>query len=107
MNLEYVPLLQVQRDLYKLPRGYERFREYLRTMVDPESGDLKLPLVAMNPMGKDHLPPFLDHLLAIGADEEGSRAVGKASGALWAEPGDYRVCTVVSDDLTWHAPIAR
>lgn len=33
MNLEYVPLLQVQRDLYKLPRGFERFREYLRTML--------------------------------------------------------------------------
>ena len=62
MTLEYVPLLKVQRDLYDLPRGIERFREYIQTMTG--GGDeLKLPLVAMNPMGKDHLPPFLDRRL--------------------------------------------
>ena len=66
MTLEYLPLLKVQRDLYDLPRGIERFREYIQTMTG--GGDeLKLPLVAMNPMGKGHLPPFLDHLLAIDA----------------------------------------
>jgi hypothetical protein len=49
LRLEFVPLLQVQRDLYSLPRGWERFRAYLKTMVDPETKDLKLPLAAMNP----------------------------------------------------------
>ena len=34
MKLEYVPLLEVQRELYRMPRGFERFREYLRTMID-------------------------------------------------------------------------
>jgi len=38
MELEFVPLLRIQRDLYRLPRGLERFREYLRTMVDETSG---------------------------------------------------------------------
>ena len=52
MRLEYVPLLKVQRDLYELPRGMERFREYIRTMSDAATGDLKFPLVAMNPMGR-------------------------------------------------------
>lgn len=33
MKLEFVPLLQVQRDLYRLPRGMERFRAYLQTMA--------------------------------------------------------------------------
>ena len=28
-------------------------------MVDPRTGDLDLPLVDMNPMGKEHLPPLL------------------------------------------------
>lgn len=51
MKLEFVPLLQVQRDLYRMPRGMERFRAYIQTMVDPETKDLQLPLVAMNPMG--------------------------------------------------------
>jgi hypothetical protein len=99
MRLEYLPLLKLQRDLYDIPRGFERFREYLRTMTDPESGDLKLPLVGMNPMGKDHLPPFLDHLLAIDADGVAARAVAEVESDLRDEPGDYRACLVVSDDL--------
>jgi len=98
VTLEYLPLLKVQRDLYDLPRGIERFREYIQTMTG--GGDeLKLPLVAMNPMGKGHLPPFLDHLLAIDADDVGARALADASSALADEPGDYRACLVVSDDL--------
>ena len=60
MELEFVPLLGIQRDLYRLPRGRERFEAYLRTMVDSRTGDLALPLVDMNPMGKEHLPPLLD-----------------------------------------------
>lgn len=98
MNLTYVPLLQVQRDLYALPRGMERFQEYLRTMVDPASGDLQLPLVSMNPMGKDHVPAFIDGLLALGADDVGAMAVEAVGADLWAAAGDFRVCLVVCDD---------
>jgi hypothetical protein len=55
MKLTFVPLLQTQRELYDLPRNMERFNAYLATMKDPTTGDLKLPLVAMNPMGKEHV----------------------------------------------------
>jgi hypothetical protein len=99
VKLDYVPLLKVQRELYEMPRGYARFQEYVRTMTDPDTRDLKVPLVAMNPMGKDHLPPFLDHLLAIDADGAGAAALADAATALAAEPGEYRACLVVSDDL--------
>jgi hypothetical protein len=99
MDLDYVPLLRVQRDLYDLPRGYDRFRAYLATMIDPQTRDLKLPLVAMNPMGKDHLPPFLDALIAMDADAAAARAVGEARAALTSEPGAFKVALVVSDDL--------
>ncbi len=99
MRLEYVPLLHTQRDLYALPRGPERFQAYLRTMVDPNSRDLRVPLAGMNPMGKDHLPPFLDGLLAMDAEGVAAAAVGELAAALEAEPGDYSVCLVVSDDL--------
>lgn len=99
MKLDYVPLLQVQRDLYQLPRGFERFREYLTTMIDPATGDLKLPLVGMNPMGKEHLPIFLDGLLAIDADGEAARATAEAAATLTDLPGEFRVTSVVSDDL--------
>src|SRR5262249_49790965 len=63
------------------------------------TGDLKLPLVAMNPMGKDHLPPFLDRLLEMDADGEAARAAAQAEAALADLPGAFRVTTVVSDDL--------
>ena len=64
MKVTYVPLLRVQRDLYDLPRNGERFRAYLATMTDPITRDLKLPLVAMNPMGKEHVPALLDEWMA-------------------------------------------
>jgi hypothetical protein len=35
MILEFVPLLQVQRDLYGPPHGVDRFRSYLATMITP------------------------------------------------------------------------
>jgi hypothetical protein len=99
MDLEFVRLLHVQRDIYRLPRGMERFREYLRTMVDAGSGDLELPLVAMNPMGKEHVPAMLDLLLNMGADDLGEAAVASAAPGLVDVPGRFRVGLVVADDL--------
>lgn len=97
MTLHFVPLLQVQRELYALPRGMERFREYLKTMTDAETGDLALPLVAMNPMGKDHIPALLDEYLALGAETIAAEAI--ASAGRPHGPPSYNVCLVVSDDL--------
>lgn len=99
MKLEYVPLLATQRELYRLPRGTDRFREYLRTMIDPETSDLGLPLSVMNPMGGEHLPRFLDALAAIDAEGVGARATAEAEASLAEEPGAFRVCLVVADDL--------
>jgi hypothetical protein len=100
MELEFVPLLRVQRQLYDQPRGMERFRSYLRTMVDARTGDLELPLVAMNPMGKDHVPALLDRLLAVGADAAGAAAAAVAAvqPATRAVQGRFRVALVVADD---------
>jgi hypothetical protein len=101
MKLSFLPLLQIQRDLYARPRGMERFREYIKTMTDPETGDLALPLVAMNPMGKDHIPALLDQYVALGAETIAQDLIGD----MWGQPpnvaggGHYRVGLVVSDDL--------
>jgi len=102
MNLSFVPLLQVQRDLYAMPRGMERFREYIRTMVDVETGDLALPLVAMNPMGQDHVPALIDAYLALGAEGVAADAVAGAARVVERDspnPTCYRISLVVSDDL--------
>ena len=96
MSLTFVPLLGVQRELYAMPRGMERFREYIKTMTDAATGDLALPLVAMNPMGKDHVPALLDEYLALGAEPIAEAAVRSATAAFDTA---YRVALVVSDDL--------
>jgi len=98
MKLEYVPMLAVQRDLYRIERGSGRFHQYLQTMLDPETGELRLPLTMMNPMAKEHLPKYLDLLQAIGAEEVGARAMEDALAKLGEEPGHYRVGIVVADD---------
>ncbi len=98
MILEFVPLLQVQRDLHRMPRGWERFRAYLQTLVDPEAKDLKLPLSAMNPMGKDHVPTLLDQYLAFDADGLAARAVAEAESRLSNVEGEFKVGLVIVDD---------
>ena len=96
MKLSFLPLLQIQRDLYAMPRGLERFREYIRTMTDAETGDLALPLVAMNPMGKDHIPALLDEYIALGAEQIAAEATAEANADFSRE---FKVALVVSDDL--------
>jgi hypothetical protein len=96
MRLSFLPLLQIQRDLYAMPRGMERFREYIKTMTDPETGDLALPLVAMNPMGKAHVPALIDQYLALGAEQIARDAI---DGITEDFAREYKVALVVSDDL--------
>src|SRR5712692_8625614 len=77
MKLDYVPLLRVQRELQGLPRNYDRFRLYLRTVLTKDGKGLELPpLIAMNPMGKEHVTDLLDALLALDADGVASRTLG-------------------------------
>jgi hypothetical protein len=100
MNLEYVPLLQIQRQLQGMPRNYERFQEYLRTIFASDGTGLELPsLIAMNPMGKDHVTALLDALLAMDADGIAARTVAEAATQLVDEPGDFKVALVIADDL--------
>lgn len=98
MILDYVPTLGIQRGLYRIPRGYERFRAYLRTMCDPSGDDLRLPLTPMNPMGKDHCPALLDAYAALGADAVAAAAVAEAAREVHDVEGVYRVTLVLADD---------
>src|SRR6188508_2719313 len=96
MKLHFLPLLQIQRDLYAMPRGMERFREYIKTMTDPETGDLALPLVAMNPMGKEHIPALIDQYIALGAEQIAQDAIASVNVDF---DRAYKLGLVVSDDL--------
>src|SRR4051812_18280190 len=100
MKLDYVPLLRVQRDLHGIPIGRERFREYLRTILNDDATDVTLPpLVLMNPMGKGHVAALLDALLALDADGVAARTAGEAADRLADEPGECKLALVVADDL--------
>jgi hypothetical protein len=100
MNLQCTPLLHMQRELQGLPRDFERFEQYLRTVLNAERTDVEfVPLLAMNPMGKDHVTTLLDQLLAIDADGIGASAAAEASAATAEIPGDYPASLVVVDDL--------
>jgi hypothetical protein len=104
MQIEHVPLLKIQRDLHEMPRGMERFQEYLRVMLNEEGDDLGLvPLVMMNPMGREHVAERLDELLALGADEIATEVVAEATVRLleWtsADKRTYKHGLVIVDDL--------
>ncbi|WP_435011540.1 hypothetical protein P12x_002853 [Tundrisphaera lichenicola] len=99
MNLEYVPLLEIQRDLYRIPRGLGRFNAYIRTMVREDGTDLdRAPLAALNPMAREHVADLLDALLELGAEVIGSRAASEGSARLADLEGNLKVGLVVADD---------
>lgn len=98
MKVTYTPLLQLQRDIYDIPRGPERFQTYLEMVRDAEKDDMKLPLAVMNPMGKEHVPALLDAYLGMGGDKVAAEAVAATSEHLPSLGGAYQVTVVVADD---------
>lgn len=99
MCLQYVPLLQTQRQLQGLPRNRDRFQEYLRTLsADGETVDLP-PLGVMNPMGKDHVTELLDALLALDADGFARRTLAECTVQPETDSGSLKLALVVVDDL--------
>lgn len=98
MQIEYVPLLRVQRELQGLPRNLARFREYLRTLTNGDGLELP-PLGLMNPMGKEHVTALLDDLLALDADGVAAQAVAEISAGLTDVSGTCKIALVVVDDL--------
>jgi len=107
MKLDYVSLLRVMRDLHAIPpgqppdfNGKKRFKQYLRTIFEYDRKVCKLPLLlAMNPIGKDHVTALLDAYLAMDGDGIGARATAEAAARLADVPGDFKVGLVVCDDL--------
>lgn len=100
MKLEFVPLLQLQRDLYRVPQGQERFRAYLETMLNTDASDIELPpLAIMNPMGKDHIPALLDTLLALNADAVAAQTLAEVADSFEPDSGSFKLGLVVADDL--------
>lgn len=99
MKVELVPLVELQRELYAMQRGRERFEQYRRAILNERRDDVALaPLVAINPMARDHVAAILDELLAMGAEALARQALEDAA-PRWAEaPGEFKLGVVVVDD---------
>lgn len=98
MDLAHLPLLEIQRDLYTIPRGMERFRTYLATMTGVYGDDIVLPLMTMNPMAKDHVPAMIASLLAMDAESIAASAVEEASRRIPEPSQRLQVGLVATDD---------
>lgn len=100
MRIEYIPLLKLQRDVYRMPRGFDRFKHYLQTMVNDTGDDLSIPpLVIINPMAREHVPELLDQYLALNADQVAASAVAEVESELASVTSDFRMSLVIADDL--------
>src|SRR6185369_3088721 len=99
MDLELEPLFAVQRDLYRIPRGMERFHAYVKVLRGARPDDLDVPpLVAMNPMAKDHVPALLDEWIALGAEDSAREILPALAKATSDTSGRFRIGLVVADD---------
>ena len=100
MKLEYVPLLDVQREIQGVPRGMARFWKYVHTITGDHANSLQLPTLAIaNPMAKEHVTTLLDDFLRLNADGIAAECVAEASARLANEPGDFKIGLVIADDL--------
>lgn len=100
MRIEFVPLLQLARELHDLPRGMERFQTYLATITGGADDDVALPpLISMNPMGREHVAARLDEWIAMGAEDVARTATIEAAQELADVPADLKLGLVIVDDL--------
>lgn len=100
MTMQFVPLLQIQRDLLDIPRGMERFRAYLNTITNETHDDVDLvPLVSMNPMSREHVAESQETLMALGAEAIGAQAVADFEARCPHIQSPHKVGIVVVDDI--------
>ena len=98
VRFEYTDLLRIQRDLCDLPRGSERFNQYIRTMRGSTTDDMELPLSAFNPMGKQHVAEILDAYLCLTPDDHATSAIADVARTCEETGPEYRVALVLADD---------
>lgn len=96
--LKHKRLLQLQRDLYDLPRGPERFQAYISALKDSKTGDMSLPLGNMNPMGKGHIPALLEAYLALNADEIAQTIINRLKTENFFGEDEFQTALVIADD---------
>ena len=98
MEITYVPVLAILRDLYAQPRDMARFQRYLSTITQGTQ-DVVVPIVAANPMAREHVLLRVNELLAQGAEEVGAATAEEAATRLAPVPDQLKASLVVADDV--------
>jgi hypothetical protein len=100
MNIAYLRVLPILRDLYRQPRDMQRFQKYIATLTGG-TDDLVLPIGVANPMAKEHAVSRIDELLALGADEIAAAATASAEAHLARIPLEVEIkaSLVLVDDV--------
>ncbi|SIO00380.1 hypothetical protein SAMN05444166_1995 [Singulisphaera sp. GP187] len=100
MQIEFVPLLERQRNLYRIPRGGDRFSAYLRLMLNEAQNEVRFPpLVALNPMAGDDVAVLIDALIDLDTEEVATRAAVEASSQHTELVRCFSMGLVVADDV--------
>lgn len=81
-----------------MPLGQGRFDAYIQEMTGG-TDDIRLPIMAMNPMAKPHLAAFVDALIHADAERALVEACRVAAARLAHVPGALRVALVPMDDV--------
>jgi hypothetical protein len=88
------------------PTARLQFRHFVRRIfLRKKNGEIDenavylIPLLAINPMAKDHLTALLDAYLAMDADGIGARVAAEAAARHADVPGDFKVGLIVADGL--------
>ncbi len=96
VTVELVRCLTKVRELYRLPRTFERFECYLG-LVDAD-GTQVLPLSMLNPMAKEHALKRVDELLALDAEDRVLAAGREAAARLGGIDDALRLIVLLMDD---------
>ena len=96
VSVELFRCLTKVRELYQLPRTFERFQGYLELVR--ADGTEALPLSQLNPMAKPHALERVEQLLEIGAEDRALAAACEAA-AHMRDTGDaLRIVVLLMDD---------
>ena len=101
-SLQLVPLLEIMRDYHRLPRNQERFEAYISMVTGGAQATADLafpPLVAMNPMGKDHVLERLEAWIGLDAERFVAATLGEGVARLERDLPPLKLGLVIVDDL--------
>jgi len=100
MPITHIAILAEQYRLQQMPRGMERFYEYLNTITNEDHSDVKLaPLVAANPMAHEHVTERVAEYLALNAEQVAADAVMEDQTRMGTPAEDYKHGLVIMDDV--------